>query len=87
VSDPVCHRQLRRFWFPADQGFGIGVTATSESEAHALAQEAASRYLPVGARLLGVVPDVDVSTLDAGHVLPNIGPPVVRGVWYPRLNL
>jgi hypothetical protein len=33
------------------------------------------------------VPDVDIRTLDAKHVLPNAGPVVVRGVWYPRLNL
>ena len=87
MNDPVCHSQLRRFWFPADQGFGIGVTATTEAEAHTLAQEAATRYLPPGAVLGSVVSDVDVSTLDAGHVLPNMGPAVVRGVWYPRLNL
>jgi hypothetical protein len=87
VNDPVCHRDLRRYWFPADRGFGIGVTATSESEARALANDAARQYLPAGARLSGVIPDVDVSTLDRNHVLPNIGPAAVRGVWYPRLNL
>jgi hypothetical protein len=31
-----------------------------------------------------VVEDVDVRTLDEGHVLPNMGDPTVRGVWYPR---
>jgi len=69
VSDPVCHRQLRRFWFPANLGFGIGVTATTEAEARALAEEAAIRYLPAGARLGSMVPDVDVSTLDAGQLM------------------
>jgi hypothetical protein len=33
------------------------------------------------------VADIDLRTLDPEHVLPNIGPVVVRGVWYPRLNL
>jgi hypothetical protein len=33
MNDPVCHRELRRYWFPADRGFGVGVTATSEVEA------------------------------------------------------
>ena len=28
--------------------------------------------------------DIDVSTLDAGHVLPNMNPPVYRGIWYPK---
>jgi hypothetical protein len=31
-----------------------------------------------------VVEDVDVSQLDAGHVLPNMGDPTLRGVWFPR---
>jgi hypothetical protein len=30
-----------------------------------------------------VVEDVDVSTLDANHVLPNMEAPNWRGVWYP----
>jgi len=29
--------------------------------------------------------DVDVRALDGGHVLPNMGDPSVRGVWYPRV--
>jgi hypothetical protein len=32
-----------------------------------------------------LVEDVNVSELDAGRVLPNIGDPTVRGVWFPRL--
>jgi len=30
-----------------------------------------------------VIENVDVSTLDAGHVLPNMSPPNIRGVWFP----
>jgi hypothetical protein len=33
--------------------------------------------------LVHAVPNVDVSTLDPGHVLPNMLPPNTRGVWYP----
>jgi len=33
-----------------------------------------------------VTEDVDVSTLDAGHVLPNMYPPNERGVWFPKLR-
>jgi len=87
MTDPTCHRSLRRFWFPTTAGFGIGVTAESEADARRLAEEAAARHLPPGARLLSAVPDIDVRTLDPEHVLPNISPVVVRGVWYPRLNL
>ena len=77
----------RRFWFPLPSRRGIGVTAESEDEARAFAAEVLERYYPDGLELDAVVPDVDVSTLDARHVLPNIGSPAVRGVWYPRLNL
>ena len=78
---------LRRFWFPLSQGLGIGVTAASEDEARALAEETRQNHFSREATILGVIPDVDISTLDAGHVLPNIGPPAVRGVWYPALNV
>ena len=81
-----CHRGLRRYWFPMDRGFGIGVTAFSKDEARSLAEATRARYGYKG--VVGpVVVDIDVSTLDANHVLPNIGPPVIRGVWYPQLNL
>jgi hypothetical protein len=86
VSDPICHRVLRRFWFPVTRGFGIGVTAATEAEARALAEAARELYMP-DADITGVVPDVDIRTLDANDVLPNAGPVVVRGVWYPRLNI
>ena len=86
MDGPVCHRGLRRFWFALSCGLGIGVTAGSEAEASALAEDARARHYPKDS-LGPVVADVDVSTLDAGHVLPNMGPSVFRGVWYPRLNL
>ena len=27
--------------------------------------------------------DVDISTLDEGHVRPNMGNPLRRGIWFP----
>ncbi len=34
-----------------------------------------------------VVEDVDVTTLDAGHVRPNpMHPPSERGVWFPKFG-
>ena len=86
MSDHTCHRALRRFWFPLTHSFGIDVTAATEAEARSLAEEARGRYMPE-AEFTGVVPDVDIQTLDAKHVIPNAGPSVVRGVWYPRLNI
>jgi hypothetical protein len=74
---------LRRYWFPATLGFGVGVTALSHDEAQRWALEALS-FLPPGAAFTGeVVEDVDIRTLDQGHVIPNMLPPSNRGVWYP----
>ena len=82
---------LRRYWFTWDElpqgnrarGLGCGVTAES--------RHAAEMLLSAAIFDRGAVPppsqfveDVDVSTLDAGHVLPNMGDPVVRGVWFPQ---
>jgi hypothetical protein len=87
MDGPTCHRALRRYWFPLPKRFGIGVTAASEAEARALAADVLARHYPEGLTLDAVIVDVDIRTLDQGHVVTNIGPPSVRGVWYPALNL
>jgi hypothetical protein len=83
---------LRRFWFefdvsgssdlPAGIRMGCGVTAHTHEDAGLLVQERVFRgaSLPPITQL---VPDVDVSTLDPGHVRPNMGNPAVRGIWFP----
>ncbi len=77
---------LRRYWFTVPSHLGIGVTATSRNEAEALARDAARR---LGWRFEGTActEDVDVRDLDQRHVVPNMGPPNLLGVWYPQLNL
>ena len=90
MDGPTCHRARRRFWFPTEPGLGVGVTAASEQEARQLTEAALARRLARGgapAAITDVVPDIDVRTPDPVHVLPNVGPAVVRGVWFPRLNL
>ena len=77
---------LRRFWFPLSKGIGIGVTAASEAAAREIAEATRAEYFP-HAIITGVVPDVDVRSLDQHHVVPNMGPVVFAGVWYPQLNL
>lgn len=83
---------LHRYWFtfagdarslPAGLAMGCGVTALNRDEAAALIQRdvLGGKELPAVAR---VVEDVDVGALDTNHVLPNVGPPNVRGVWFPR---
>lgn len=76
---------LRRYWFQVDRGPGYGVTAMSAEDARDLL--AAYGYPGVDVRITGVIADVAVDSLDAAHVLPNAGPMVVRGVWFPRHNV
>ncbi len=83
---------LHRYWFtfkghshslPAGLAIGCGVTAFSRDEAAELIKREllAGKELPT---VMHVVEDVDVSALDPNHVLPNVGPSNVRGVWFPR---
>jgi hypothetical protein len=79
---------LRRFWFPVPGRLGIGVTAESRTDAEALARQAAVQFkLPLPLELSSIVEDVDIRELDQNHVIPNMGPPNFRGVWFPRTNL
>jgi hypothetical protein len=84
--------KLHRYWITftpaADHvwahhaGRSCGVTAWDLEDALALVRRTVfeGNALPV---IESVVEDVDVSTLDSGHVLPNMLPPHERGVWYP----
>ena len=83
MMDP---KVLHRYWFAVPSHLGIGVTASSRSQAEALAREAARR---LGWAFEGTActEGVDVRQLDQQHVVPNMGPPNLPGVWYPRLNL
>jgi len=79
---------LRRYWFTFDPhaGFwrvklGCGVTATSYDDALALVKERLS--IENADAVAGCVEDVDVSTLDERHILPNIGDVTRRGIWFP----
>lgn len=76
--------RLRRYWFPAEPGYGIGVTAWSEDDARALLALALP-YLNKGARIGAPVADIAIDDLDTGHVRPNMGVCAVRGVWFPDL--
>ena len=75
---------LRRFWFEAEQGLGIGVTAYDRDDAESIvrANQLAMSFQPV---FRECVEDVDVRDLDQGHVIPNMGIVVDRGIWFPNL--
>ena len=63
------------------RGYGIGVTAYSREDAEQLISEMDSS---VNKDVVAIIEDVDIRTLDQGHVIPNMGPPNFRGVWYPK---
>jgi hypothetical protein len=81
---------LRRFWFsfapnselPIGVRAGCGVTAFDLSDAQRILSKCVfgGDVPPAHA----VIEDVDVSTLDPGHVLPNMVSPNSRGVWFPQ---
>jgi hypothetical protein len=85
---------LRRYWIEFEDTTGTftaprwpkvcGVTAYSLDDAlRVIRDRFGLRTAQPGIRQL--IEDVDVSTLDAKHVLPNIGVVVWRGVWFVRI--
>jgi hypothetical protein len=77
---------MRRFWIEFQAGpMGLrafGVSAIDLADAFGLlkAKVFAGKDLPA---VKVIVEDIDVSTLDPGHVIPNMGNVLVRGVWFP----
>jgi hypothetical protein len=88
----VVKGQLTRYWIEFDfaEGYeppvgtrlGIGVTAFDRDDALGLVGERvfSAHEVPPVSR---VREDVDVSTLDQAHVIPNMAPPNSRGIWFP----
>jgi hypothetical protein len=82
---------LHRYWFefdltlddvpPLGTLLGCGVTAHSEAEAiNIISHRVFGGSLP---RIKRIVRDIDVSTLDQNHVVPNMGNIFKIGVWFP----
>lgn len=65
---------------------GFGVTAWSVEDALRLLKDEGFDLFD---RLdhIHIQENVTFADLDKGHVVPNMGPMVMRGVWYPRRNL
>ncbi|MEE4209717.1 MAG: hypothetical protein V2I43_10660 [Parvularcula sp.] len=80
-----------RYWFAFDfeiddgSPFGLvmgcGVTAYDYKDAISILEEKVF-HGPVP-KTKSVVENIDISTLDPGHVLPNMGLTIRRGVWFP----
>lgn len=82
---------LTRFWFefqssprPSALNLGCGVTAYNYEDALGLLKE----HVFQNAACPGIIrytTDVDITALDAKHVLPNMGLVTTRGIWFPIL--
>ena len=83
---------MKRYWFefalpddgsfPAGITLGIGVTGYDYGDALRLIAAQVFVDLPMSP-IKRVIDDVDVSTLDQDHVIPNMKPPNLRGIWFP----
>ena len=73
---------LRPYWITTNQpmSLGYGVTARSSEDAEVLLR----LVLTSEHAVTGVVPVDSVDALDQGHVVPNMGNLLRRGIWYPR---
>jgi hypothetical protein len=84
--------KMTRFWFtfnltmrdphPPGVLMGCGITALDEEDAIRILKENVFPTHPFPG-IKTMVADVDVSKLDQGHVLPNMGDSTRRGVWFP----
>jgi hypothetical protein len=81
--------ELTRYWItfkptvePTFHNSGCGVTALGKSDALTLLTNALGKELPP---IDQIIENVDVQTLDVDHIIPNMGVPAERGVWFPRL--
>lgn len=85
--------QLRRYWIefdltevgtcPLGIETGCGITAYNHDDMLHILRTALfpCTFLPA---IMTCIENVDTSTLDAKHVIPNMHPPVKRGIWFPQ---
>lgn len=91
---------LRRYWFVGSSEdpygtSGLGVTAFSKEDARAVLREVLPPLLSQAfsswrqwtleaLETADVIEDIDVRLLDHGHIIPNMGLVIDRGVWWPK---
>ena len=76
--------ELTRFWFEFDGPMprSCGVTAYNYDDAMSLLKKIVFQDGEVP-EIRKMIEDIDISSLDEGKILPNIGAPSFRGIWYP----
>jgi hypothetical protein len=80
---------LKRYWLAFELAVGdpglkqFGITAWAYDDAISLLKETFKlKELPT---VSTTIENADITTLDKGHVIPNMGAPSVRGIWFPLL--
>ena len=76
---------MQPFWItferlprPSVLNIGMGCTARTEADARLLVKNAVPDMA-----IQTIKPVTDLSSLDQGHVLPNMGDISQRGIWFP----
>jgi len=83
---------MRRFWFELDLSIniphppgtllGCGITAYDLNDALGILHT--NVFIGYAApKIKNIKKDVDIRSLDQGHVIPNMGVVTNRGVWFP----
>lgn len=86
----INNKFLRRFWFnfnksdklPPGLAWGCGITSFDKEDAIKILKEHVFQNFDY-VEPFEIIEDIDVSELDQNHIVPNIGPPSIRGVWFP----
>ena len=83
--------ELTAFWIKSPvphAPLGFGVTARSVTDALAIIDALGySRYLPVDVDGIQITEGITVAELDQPHVVANMGPIAVRGMWFPFVEV
>lgn len=67
---------------PSGTRMGCGVTGLNYEDALNIISDKLFRNKLV-APIEHLVENIDISTLDADHILPNMGLQNIRGIWFP----
>lgn len=83
---------MYRFWFefeidsafdfPPGIGVGCGVSAHNYEDAIKILDEKVFNIIK-RPPFKKVIENIDVSSIDKGHVIPNMKSPISRGIWFP----
>jgi hypothetical protein len=87
---------MKRYWFefeieknkvfeyPVGINLGCGITAINYEDAIDILKTSFFSEIEMP-KIIKVIENVNINELDQTHVIPNMNPPIYRGVWFPRM--